>query len=310
MINRALSRLKTLQILYAHYQNDSHKLEDSKKELLKSLDESYELYLHMLALLTDVRYFAECRTINQETRAQLLRIENLEKSSDSILAKNKFLLALESNPVIDKFKQHRRQLWELGDNILKRVTDIFTQSTVFEAYVAKEDYSYEADRELVRALYKQFLTDNDDLTSLLEDKSIYWNDDKDTIDSFILKTIKRYVPDAEPEQQIMPAYEEEEDSNFATQLLTACIKDEEELRELIARHMRGWDYSRVAMMDLLIMQMALAEITTFDNIPLNVSFSEYINMARFYSTPKSCTYVNGVLDAAVQELKADHKIFK
>lgn len=310
MINRALTRHKTVQILYAHYQNGDRNLAATQKELQKSLDESYELYQHMLALLTDIRYYAERRAESIEARAMRLSTVIEEKPADAVLAENKFLLALEQNEELVAFKAHRRELWQTGDTFLKRMTDLLTQNDTFMSFACRPDHSFDADRDIVRTLYKQFLMNNEDLDQVLEESSIFWNDDREVVDSFVLKTIKRFTKDTTPEMPLLPAYEEGEDMEFGKQLLQAAIVRGDEIRDLMAAHVKGWDFSRVALMDVLVMQLALAEILTFPEIPLNVSLNEYIDLAKAYSTPKSGVYVNGVLDAVVRALRAEGRLMK
>lgn len=310
MINRALTRLKTVQILYAHYQNEGRKVGTSIKELDKSLAEAYELYKHMLALLTDVRYYAERRAESIEARAQRMRTHLEETSDDAILAANKFLLMLEQNEELQKFKEHRRELWQTGDTFLKRMTDIFTQSSIFGEYVAINDRSFEADREVIRMLYKQLMPDNEDVNQVLEENSIYWNDDRDIVDSFVLKTIKHFEESTTPDMPLLPDYDEGESPEFGHKLLQEAIARDEEIQQMIAARVKGWDFSRVAMMDILIMQLALTEILTFNEIPLNVTFNEYLNIAKCYSSPKSSIYINGVLDAVVNSLRAEGSLLK
>lgn len=310
MINRALTRLKTVQILYAHYQNEGREVGTSIKELDKSLAEAYELYKHMLALLTDIRYYAERRAESIEARAQRIGT-NLEGSSDdAILASNKFLQMLEQNKELQKFKEHRRELWQVGDTFLKRMTDIFTQSSIFGEYAAINDRSFEADREVIRTLYKQLMPDNEDVNQVLEENSIYWNDDRDIVDSFVLKTIKHFEADTTSDMPLLPDYDEGESPEFGHKLFQEAIARDEEIQEMIAGRVKGWDFSRVAMMDILIMQLALTEILTFPEIPLNVTFNEYLNIAKCYSSPKSSIYINGVLDAVVSSLRAEGKLLK
>lgn len=310
MINRALTRLKTVQILYAHYQNEGRTLAFSLDSLDKSQEEAYELYHHLLALLTDVREYAERRAGNQVMRAQRLGTYQHSTTHDGLLAKNKLLILLSENEEIIKFKECRRELWKVGDTFLKRITDLFVQSNLFEKYAAYGDYSFKADQEIVRQLFRQLLADNEDLELALEDASIFWNDDRDIIDSFVLKTLKRFQATSTPDTPLLPAFDEGEDADFGRQLLTTAIKKEEELRELVSRHVRGWEVERMAMMDMLIMQLALAEVITFPNIPISVTFSEYINIAKCYSTPKSSAYINGVLDSAIKQLRAEGVILK
>lgn len=310
MINRALTRLKAVQIIYSYYQNEGTTKEQCIKMLDKSQDEAYDLYRHMLALLTDIRYYAERRADSIEARAQRLRTKLGELPPDALLGQNKFLLMLDSNKELQKFRENRVALWEVGDTFLKRMVDLFVQSELFSDYVATGDRSYEADRELVRKLYKYYMQENDDLDQLLEEKSLLWNDDKEIVDSFVLKTIKRMDERSTPDMALLPQFDEGEDMTFGHKLLTTAIEREEELRKLVSSHVRGWDFNRVALMDVLIMQLALAEILAFSEIPLNVTFNEYINIAKCYSTPKSGAYINGLLDTVVKQLRQEGAILK
>ncbi len=177
-------------------------------------------------------------------------------------------------------------------------------------YLTKEDYSYNADRELVRKLYKTYICENEDFDALLEEHSLYWNDDKEIIDSFVLKTIKRFEEANGAEQELLPEFAQEDDRRFAEQLFRSTLLLEEEVRELIKTNTKNWEFSRLAFMDVIIMQIALTEILTCPTIPLSVTFNEYLDIAKVYSTPKSASYINGTLDNIVKKLKADNKIFK
>lgn len=310
MINRALTRQKTVQILYAHYQNEGRELAFSLDTLDKSQEEAYELYHHLLALLTDIRDYAARRAENQEVRALRLGTYQHKASLDGVLAQNKLLLMLSQNEELTKFKECRRELWKEGDTFLKRITNLFVQSDLFERHAAYGDFSFKADQDIIRQLYRQLLAENEDLDQALEDASIFWNDDREIIDSFVLKTLKRFQSTTTPDMPLLPAYDEGEDTDFGRQLLSTAINKEEEIREMVRHHVRGWEVERMAMMDMLIMQLALAEIITFPNIPVNVTLNEYINMAKFYSTPKSASYINGVLDSVVKQLRAEGAIMK
>lgn len=310
MINRALTRQKTLQVLYAHTQDEERTLKNSLDDLHKSLDQGYELYLHMLALLVDIRDFAERRAESQEMRAQRLREIMKEQSADRRLADNALLLKLKENEALQAFREKRRELWKVGDTLMKRLTDLFLQSGLFQSYLQEPAQTFERDAELIRELYKNLLVENSDVEEMLEENSIFWNDDRQVVDSFVLKTLRRFSAKSQPDKPLLPQYDEGEGPEFGEMLLTAAIKRQDELRELIGQHVKGWDYERVALMDVLIMQQALAEILTFPDVPLNVSFNEYISLAKAYSTPKSGLYVNGVLDSVVAALKAEGKLLK
>jgi N utilization substance protein B len=144
----------------------------------------------------------------------------------------------------------------------------------------------------------------------LEEHSLYWNDDKDIIDSFVLKTIKRFDPAAGEEQELLPQFSVEEDCDFALTLFRATIEQEQEIRNIIRENCKNWEFNRLAFMDVIIMQIAMAEILNFPSIPLKVSINEYLDIAKIYSTPRSASYINGLIDHSIKKLQNDNKLLK
>ena len=170
--------------------------------------------------------------------------------------------------------------------------------------------SYEEDRELWRKIYRYVIVDNDSIDSLLEDVNIYWNDDRFIIDTFVLKTINRFSAESNDDQPLLPEFRNEEDLEFARKLILQALNASDYYQELIAQSTRNWDVERVPLMDRVIMQVALAEITSFPSIPLSVSINEYIEIAKSYSTPNSARYINATLDNISKKLIAEHKLMK
>ncbi len=172
------------------------------------------------------------------------------------------------------------------------------------------DSTYEEDRELWRLIYRNLIVGNDELTELLEDQNIYWNDDKFIVDTFVLKTINRFKAESTSTQPLMPEYKSTTDRDFATKLLRHTLIGQEYHNELIAANARGWEFHRIAVMDRIILQLGLAEITTFPSIPVSVSINEYVEIAKSYSTPKSGKYINATLDAIAKQLLEEGKLVK
>lgn len=310
MINRELIRLKVVQLVYAYYQNEGKALDVAEKELTFSLQKAYDLYEYLLSLLVEVRKHAE--------RKDSVRIAREKRTGNVVggivpdcqFADNKFLRQLEANKELIDFQEKRKGTWNEEDAFVKKLYVKFSESDVFRLYIDKEDFSYEADRELIRKLYKTFICNNDDFEALLEDHSLYWNDDKEVVDSFVLKTIKRFVESNGAEQELLPVYAADEDREFAALLFRSTLERGSELRELIRAHTKNWEFNRLAFMDVIIMQIALAEILTFDSIPLSVTFNEYLDIAKVYSTPRSSSYINGMLDGIVKSLVKEGRINK
>ena len=306
MINRALIRLKVVQLVYAYYHNEGKATEVAQKELDYSLNKSYDLYLTLLAFLIEIRDIAQ--------RKSELRARNSAHASvggcDAMLAANLFLNQLACNKTILAWQKNQKFTWASEDAFVKRIYTKWMDDEVFAAYADRTNHDYEDDRELVRKLYKNHVVNNEDFTPILEDLSLYWNDDKDIIDSFVLKTIKRFDPENGEEQPLLPAYNTEEDHEFACRLFTTTIERCDELRTMMAEYSKNWDISRMAFMDIIIIQIALAEVIAFPTIPLNVTFNEYIDIAKVYSTPNSYKYVNGMLNNITRHLQETGEIHK
>jgi transcription antitermination factor NusB len=174
---------------------------------------------------------------------------------------------------------------------------------------ATED-DYATDRELWRKLYRTLIQDNADLESLLEEQSLYWNDDKEIVDTFVLKTIKRFEEKNQSKQELLPEYDNEEDKDYARKLFRATIMNADEYQHFMSEASRNWDFSRLAYMDIVIMQIAIAEMMTFPSIPVGVTINEYVDIAKLYSTPRSGGYINGMLDAIARHLIQTGRLLK
>ena len=151
---------------------------------------------------------------------------------------------------------------------------------------------------------------NEEFSDSIEDQSIYWTDDLEIVISFIIKTIKRFDADNGANQELLPMFKDNEDAEFASRLITNTLENGTAYREMIDQHTNNWELDRIAFMDIIIMQAALAEIMTFPTIPVNVTLNEYIEISKSFSTDKSATFINGVLDNIVKELKAENKLIK
>ena len=306
MINRELIRIKIVQLTYAYYQNGSKNMDSAEKELLFSLAKSYDLYNYLLSLIVaitkEARHFVEVGTARAKR-------EGLPEPSDKF-AYNKFALQLEENKMLNEFEESQKQTWENDVEFVRKLYLLIQQSQVYTDYMESDDDSYEADRELWRRLYKTFIMENDDLDALLEEKSLYWNDDKEVVDTFVLKTIKRFDPKNKSKQELLPEYKDIEEKDFARKLFRATILNADQYQRYMSETSRNWDFSRLSYMDVVIMQIAIAEMLTFPLIPVNVTINEYVSLARMYSTPKSANYINGMLDAIARYLIHTGKMMK
>lgn len=310
MINRELIRLKIVQLIYAYYQNEGKAVDVALKELDFSMDKGYELYRYMLNFLVEIRNYCVGR---DEARRQ--REARTGAKTDGVnpygqLANNQFLCQLSDNLMLREYREKVKKDWAEEEVHVKHLAQVFAESDFFVTYLNAGDFSYDADREIVRKLYKTYINGKDDLDGMLEEHSLYWNHDRDVVDSFVMKTIKRFNPDNGAEQALLPQFADNDDRLFAQQLFAQTIKRGEEVRQYIRQHCKNWEFSRLAFMDVVIMQIAMAEILSFPGIPLAVSINEYLNIAKMYSTPRSSAYINGLLDHICKTLREEGKLLK
>ncbi|MDD2326725.1 MAG: transcription antitermination factor NusB [bacterium] len=307
MINRNLIRIRIVQIVYSWYQNRNKDLRSAEKELLFGLQKSYDLYFYLLSLMVELTKAYENRVETKKNK-HLPSWEDLNPNTH--LIQNKFIQQLSGNRQLQKYFAERPIIWDADTSFLKNLLDTILDSETYKTYTEIALPSYEEDREFWRKCFKQFIYLNEELDEILEDECIYWNDDVEIVQSFVLKTIKKFSEDKGEEQPLLPMFKDEEDREFALKLLHNTILNEKTYRALIEKHTEKWDFERIAFMDLIIMQVALSEILTFESIPTSVSLNEYIEIAKSYSTPKSSIFINGILDAIVQEIKEENRIFK
>ena len=307
MINRNLIRIRIVQIVYSWYQNSNNNLKNAEKELLQGFQKSYDLYFYLLLLMVKITDVYEER-VEMKKNKFLPTEEDLNPNTH--LIENKFIKQLRTNKTLNKYLSERPMSWDENETFVKNLLDTILSSEEYKDYTANVSPTYADDKDFWRKIFKQYIYLNNELDDILEDESIFWNDDVETVETFVLKTIKQFSEQNGDNQPLLPMFKDEEDKQFALKLLNETILNEKKYRQLIEKHTQKWDFDRIAFMDMIIMQVAIAELYTCESIPTSVTLNEFIDIAKSYSTPKSGTFVNGILDAIANEAKKEHIIFK
>jgi len=307
MINRVLIRIRVIQILYSTYLNKSGDLNKAENELIFSFQKSYDLYYLLLSLLIEI---TDTYTRRVETRKAKLLPTKEDMNPNTRLIDNLFIKQLRANEYFNKYMSDRPQSWENHETFIKSLLDTILKSEVYLEYSENPNTDYDTDREFWRKIFKTYIYCNEELDEILEDESLFWNDDIEIVESFILKTIKKFDPQKGSQQELLPMFKDEEDREFAVKLLRETMFNVKTARDLINKYAKNWESERIAFMDMIIMQTAISELITFINVPINVTMNEYINIAKTYSTHKSSSFINGILDAVVSELKSEKKLLK
>lgn len=298
MINRDLIRTKIVQLTYASYVNGNDDMTNAEKELLFSLSKAYDLYLFLLNFMVNVRDEAENQWMVTNNRS----LREGKGSVSRNFIDNKFIHQLRNSEQFAALVERKKQNWENDLETVRNVLQLIEQTSQFADYMALENPSYEDDKEIWRVIYKAIISSNDAIDDAIEEQSLYWNDDKYVVDTFVLKTIRRFEEANGTKQELLEEYRNQEDKNFAIQLFRAANDNRDEYLEYMAEESLNWDISRLSTMDIILLQIAIAEMLTFPEIAVHVTINEYIELAKIYSTPKSAGYINGMLDAIARKL--------
>lgn len=307
MINRVLLRIKIIQILYSFYKGDGNSIPSAEKELFFSIERTYDLYYHLLLLSVEITQYAASRIDNKRNK---LRPTEEDLNPNTRFVDNKFVQQLSRNVQFNEYLTKQKLSWVNHPDIVKELYEVLIKTDFYTEYMNSETSNYGADKDIWRKIYKKIILQNEELDSSIEDQSIYWVDDIEIVLSFVIKTIKRFDESKAENQELLPMFRDEEDADFARKLLRSVLTNGEKYRVLIDENTKNWEIDRIAYMDILIMQVALAELMDFPTIPINVTLNEYIEIAKNYSTERSGTFINGVLDNIVGTLKKENKLIK
>ena len=308
MLNRRHLRIKVLQILYAFFQSKEIDVVKAQNELLLSVERMYDLYLYLLLTIPELKRAAK---VNNENRKNKLRPNESDLMPNLKWVENSLVLKIEESKELNKVSSARKVNWLGAENqeiFRKMFLQVKDSETYFE-FMENGLKDFEEDKKFALALFKNEIINSEFLHNYIEDKSIYWLDDIDLCCSMALKTLKTAAPDKEI--SILSLYKEDDDEKeFILNLCRNTIEMDVENEKLIEILAVNWEVDRIAKMDVLLLKMALVELQTCSSIPTKVTMNEYIEISKFYSTPKSNLFINGILDKAISQLTKEKKIKK
>jgi len=296
MISRRLLRIKILQILYAHYNSEGTDRLKSEKDLVFSIQKAYDLYFYLVLLAIDIKRYAVSR-IELARNKKLPTWDDLHPNTRFV--DNEVIRQIEESDALSKFTAERKLSWVNHPELIKNLYVKLIESTYYQQYLERSSCNYDDDKQLLVDFYTAELEDYDLFYEILEEQSIFWNDDIDFTIVMVIKTISEIRP---YKTAFPPLYKSDEDREFAFHLLRASIAHHDEYHKLIETFIDNWDIERVAQIDSLIMHMAINELIEFPSIPVKVTFDEYLELAKYYSTPKSSIFINGLLDKISADL--------
>ena len=307
MVNRVIIRSKVVQVAYSYFITENKSIVEAENELLHSLAKGHELYYALLQLMIDLTDLQAQRLEN--ARNKYLPTEE-ERNPNMRFVENRFIKALRNNADFAEHYNEKPFSWSMTDEkFLNSMLDTIIATDEYRAYMTGPFNDAEGDCELWRVLFKNIIAPSDELTDAIENISLYWNEELNIEATFVLKTIKHFRGENE-NVKMLPMYKDDNDRKFALDLLHNTLKNEKLYRSYIERFTKNWEIERIAFMDVVIMMIAISELLQEPTIPTVVTLNEYIELAKTFSTEQSGTFVNGVLDAIVKELKKDGLITK
>lgn len=308
MLNRRHLRIKVLQSLYAFFQSDKRDMLSSEKEMFGAIERIYDLYLSLLLTFGELKAKGEHRI--EENRKKMLPTDE-DLNPNRKFVDNKIIDILENHSEIRSQSENRKVNW-LGaeeQEIFRKMYFHIRESETYFEFMNNGVEGFEEDKAFAIQLFKTEIANFQSLYDYYEEKSIHWMDDIDLACAMVIKTIKSF--EEEGQNSILPLYKPDDDEkDFVKNLFRQTIAKSEENLKLIDELTKNWELDRIAKMDVILMEMAITELQVFNNIPKKVTLNEYIEISKFYSTPKSNVFINGVLDKAIEQLEKNGKIKK
>jgi N utilization substance protein B len=295
-------------MLYAMAQSGGKAVAKTEKELFLSIEKMYEMYLYCLQVMTYVRDVAEKR-IEDNKKKRLPTEEDLNPNMRFV--ENSFLKQLDANKSLKAASEKKKVSWTGEGELIRKFYRSLLESEEYKTFMSSEEHSYATEKEVVIRFFKRHLINMESFQSFFDEKSIFWSDDLDIVASMTIKTFKSFEQDSDEFTPILSLWKDPEDEiEFAKNLFRKTLAQESEHDKLIKEHTENWELDRIALMDMILMRMALTEAREFPQIPLKVTLNEYIELSKYYSTPKSSNFINGVLDKLFDQLKTDGVIKK
>lgn len=313
MLGRRQYRIKVLQALYAYFQGGESRPEVAERNLLKSVDKFYELYYLLFSFFFEVIHYYSYRM--EESKSKFFPTAE-ELNPNLKLLENRVLLQLQRNRnLMDSLEKYKFS-WSEEQQMVRKVYQKLKNSKDLAEYLNSGKTSYKEDQEYLEKLFRKLIAKSSDLQSFCEDRSIYWSDDFEIASGFLLKTIKLISENFGDQEILMalfvkdPEEEEKEDKKFLLDLFRKTIFGSDAMDRMIEPRTQNWELERIALTDIILIKMALAELMYFSQIPVKVTLNEYIEISKQFSSHKSKSFINGILDKLATDLTEEKKIRK
>lgn len=313
MLGRRHYRIKVLQALYAYFQGGEPRIDIAEKNLLKSIDQVYELYYIQVSFLLELIHFYRFRM----EESKLKFYPTPEELNPSLkLLNNRIIVSLQENvPLASKITSYRIS-WTEEQEMIRKVYQKIKSSKDYQSYIHSGLDSFEEDQDFLSLLFRKFIARSSDFQFYCEERNIFWEDDFEVAALFVLKTIRYMTAGFGPQDDLIALFQKDADDDsgsdrqFLGDLFRKTIAKSDEWDKLIESRTRNWELDRIALTDILLIKMALTELTGFSQIPVKVTLNEYIEISKQFSSRKSKMFINGILDNLLADLQDSKKIKK
>lgn len=313
MLTRRHLRMKALQALYNYFVSQNSDLAVGERNMLKSTERIYELVTWQLAFMVQLARFASKRL--DENKKKFYPTEE-DLSPNTKFIDNQLIAKLTENKDYLRKVNAYKVNWVDEEDMVRKIFNDIRSSSIYENYMNSGKHSFDEDRSFIATLFLEFVAYQDFIDYFYEEKNIYWANDLEIANPLVVKIIKGQRK-SDDEYALLPTLynttgkeEPDEDKDFMVKLYHKTVLRSDELEEIIKNKASNWDINRIAIMDMILLKMALTELMEFQSIPTKVTLNEYIELSKYYSTPKSKVFINGILDKLIVELKEEKKIVK
>lgn len=308
MLNRRQLRIKVLQALYAYNQSENKEINAHEKLLLQSVDKVFEMYIWMLSLINEVVQYA---AVDAEDRANLHLPTEADLAPNLKIIQNKFIVSLLQNPEYLAGLKKYKVDWSFDPELARSIFHVLKEAPEYQAYLENEANTIQADKDIIKFIFKKLILKSVTAEQDFEERFLSWPVDKDTLQALIAKTFKNFSHEEARKNKLAElSLDWVEDREFLVTLFQQTIRYDKEYQQLIGDKTQNWEAERIAMMDTMLMKMAICEFMGFPSIPVKVTINEYLEISKEFSTPKSNSFINGILDKVLSDLKSNNKIRK
>lgn len=305
MLSRRLLRVKVAKSLYAHLKSGSDNLKASEKNLVESIDKAYDLYFQMMSFVVEVAKYAESR-IEWAKQKKLPTYEDLNPNRRFV--DNAVIQLIANSDSINDVLAARRLSWVTAPDAAKEVYGRLVEADFYKRYMSAPIVTFTDDRKFVEEFYA-WLEQDEALADIVNEMSLLWADDYGFALYLAIRTVQ-HLKRSHTEVKVLPKFKSDDDLEFAKTLFIKSLVNYDDNQEIVDKYSKNWDVERVVFMDSLIISIAIVELKHFESIPVKVTLDEWIDIAKYYSSPTSSNFVNGVLDKIVADFTADGLINK